>query len=79
MFCGVQFTEHQHRFQIEEGSLPECFEADERSESATEDILQLVSGRTLLGRVRQRHDPLFSPGQSASATVGQKLLVDQVT
>ena len=34
--------------------LPECFEAEERSASDTADILQLVSGRTLLGVVREQ-------------------------
>lgn len=48
---------------MEEGTLPECFEADERSTPGAEDVLQLVSGRTLLGRVRQRKDILFTPSK----------------
>lgn len=34
--------------------LPECFEAEERSVPDTADVLQLVSGRTLLGVVREQ-------------------------
>ena len=34
--------------------LPECFEAEERSVRDTCDVLQLVSGRTLLGVVREQ-------------------------
>ncbi|KAK9844451.1 hypothetical protein WJX74_002691 [Apatococcus lobatus] len=34
--------------------LPECFEAEERSVPDTGDVLQLVSGRTLLGVVREQ-------------------------
>ena len=50
------------RLELEEGHLPECFEADERSDPTAEDVLQLVSGRTLLGSVRQRSDKLFGSG-----------------
>lgn len=48
------------------GQLPEAFEMDERSYAAASDeVLQLVSGRQLLGGVRIRRDvplPLYSPG-----------------
>lgn len=48
------------------GQLPEAFEMDERSYAAASDeVLQLVSGRQLLGAVRVRRDvplPLYSPG-----------------
>eukprot|EP00884_Botryococcus_braunii_P018870 jgi/Botrbrau1/5667/Bobra.0071s0011.3 len=47
------------RLTLEAGELPEAFEAEERRDSCTLDVLHLVSGRTLLGIVRQRQDPLI--------------------
>lgn len=38
---------------LQAGQLPGCFEADERSTPDTPDVLRLVSGRHLLGAVRQ--------------------------
>ena len=42
------------RLQLGKEELPEFFEADERSCNGAEDILHLVSGRSLLGTVRLR-------------------------
>ena len=42
------------RLQVGAFELPECFEAEERSAPDTDDVLQLVSGRTLLGIVREQ-------------------------
>ena len=39
------------RLGLAEGDLPAQFEAEERSQPGCGDLLQLVSGRTLLGRV----------------------------
>ena len=41
------------------GELPTQFEGDERSDTTSEDILQLVSGRQLLGIVRTLHVDLL--------------------
>lgn len=38
------------------GHLPECFEMEERTSPGVGDVLQLVSGRQLLGFVRERSD-----------------------
>ena len=46
---------------MESGQLPQCFEGDERSDPAASDLLQLVSGRSLLGVVRERKLPTL-PG-----------------
>ena len=51
----VAFT----RLDLGEGQLPECFEADERSDPAAEDVLQLVSGRRVLGVVREQKTELL--------------------
>lgn len=42
--------------QLSEGQLPEAFEGEERSVAGVGDVLQLVSGRQLLGVVRERQD-----------------------
>lgn len=42
--------------QLSEGQLPEAFEGEERSVAGVGDVLQLVSGRQLLGIVRERQD-----------------------
>ena len=42
-----------HRLDQAEGELPPAFEAEERSWPGHGDVLQLVSGRTLLGVVRE--------------------------
>ncbi len=43
------------RLDIDEGELPPAFEAEERSHpDASRDLLHLVSGRTLLGVVREQ-------------------------
>lgn len=55
------------RLDLRDGELPECFEADERSDVKTEDILQLVSGRTLLGFVRERQDKAFAHGNACNS------------
>ena len=47
------------------GHLPECFEMEERTSPGVGDVLQLVSGRQLLGLVREH-----SEGQLA----GEELL-----
>lgn len=47
--------------QLSEGQLPEAFEGEERSVAGVGDVLQLVSGRQLLGVVRERQDA-FLPG-----------------
>ena len=41
------------RLDTAEGQLPPAFEAEERSWPGCGDLLQLVSGRTLLGVVRE--------------------------
>lgn len=42
--------------QLNTGQLPEAFEGEERSVPGVGDVLQLVSGRQLLGVVRERQD-----------------------
>ena len=42
--------------QLSEGQLPTAFEGEERSVAGVGDVLQLVSGRQLLGVVRERQD-----------------------
>ena len=44
------------RVQLSTGQLPEAFEGEERTVAGVGDVLQLVSGRQLLGVVRERHD-----------------------
>lgn len=44
------------RVQVGTGQLPEAFEGEERSVAGVGDVLQLVSGRQLLGVVRERQD-----------------------
>ncbi len=41
---------------MDTGELPEAFEGEERTVAGVGDVLQLVSGRQLLGVVRERHD-----------------------
>ena len=61
-----QYREPARRLDTGAGQLPEAFEMDERSHAAASDeVLQLVSGRQLLGAVRVRRDvhlPIVSPG-----------------
>lgn len=60
-FHGPELSERVLRF----GDLPECFEADERvSADCSDDLLQLVSGRTLLGRVVAPARPAQLPPSS---------------
>lgn len=49
------------RLQVGAGELPEAFEGEERSVPGMGDVMQLVSGRQLLGVVRERQD-LRLPG-----------------
>ena len=44
------------RVQLNTGELPEAFEGEERTFAGVGDVLQLVSGRQLLGVVRERRD-----------------------
>lgn len=44
------------RVQLSMGQLPEAFEGEERTVAGMGDVLQLVSGRQLLGVVRERQD-----------------------
>ncbi len=41
---------------MDPGELPEAFEGEERTVAGVGDVLQLVSGRQLLGVVHERHD-----------------------
>lgn len=41
---------------MDTGELPEAFEGEERTVAGVGDVLQLVSGRQLLGVVHERHD-----------------------
>lgn len=50
------------RLNLEPEQLPSAFEAEERNSRDTPDVLHLVSGRTLLGKVRKRTDPLLQGG-----------------
>ena len=52
----------------EDEILPPAFEAEERSWPGCGDVLQLVSGRTLLGCVRELHFPQL-PGTCADACI----------
>lgn len=53
------------------GGLPRAFEAEERSDpKATPELLHLVSGRTLLGVVRERRPPLIEAGGGDGDGVG---------
>lgn len=51
---------------LQRGQFPDCFEGDERSTLDTADVLQLVSGRQLLGVVRERR-PEALAGEDATA------------
>lgn len=51
---------HGPHVDMSDRRLPQAFEADERSDTAAPDILQLLSGRQLLGVVRERKDPLLA-------------------
>ena len=48
------------RLSLAPGELPAQFEGEERSQPGLGDLLQLVSGRTLLGCVRVRQSALLS-------------------
>ena len=52
---------------LQRGQLPECFEADERSTDETPDVLHLVSGRQLLGVVRERRPEKIANQQPVMA------------
>lgn len=53
MSCGC-------RVHVGTGELPEAFEGEERSVPGVGDVMQLVSGRQLLGVVRERQDQRLS-------------------
>ncbi len=53
-----------------EGSFPNCFEADERCDTDHGDLLQLVSGRTLLGAVRHVTRAALPRGATAALPRG---------
>eukprot|EP00887_Chlorella_sp_A99_P000259 scaffold13.g259.t1 len=62
---------------LEPHALPEAFEADERSERDCPDLLALVSGRQLLGTVRERRLHLLAcqqAGEAALAAEARELL-----
>lgn len=50
------------RLTLNPGDLPAQFEGEERSQPGLGDLLQLVSGRTLLGRVQVRQSALLQGG-----------------
>ena len=50
--------------------LPDCFEADERSSPGTPELLELISGRQLLGVVRERRaSQLHGSGTAAAGSL----------
>ena len=51
------------------GHLPECFEMEERTLPGVGDVLQLVSGRQLLGFVRERSDGQLAGGEQLGCVV----------
>lgn len=58
------------RLNLGKGQLPEAFEAEERSVPGLGDLLHIVSGRTLLGIVRERSsDRLSDPSSAATQQV----------
>jgi hypothetical protein len=61
------------------GVLPRCFECEERAPSAAHhaDLLQLVSGRTLLGVVRDVRAPRLAPGGTSLAAGGDAARGDE--
>lgn len=59
------------RVDVSFGELPEAFEGEERSVPGVSDVLQLVSGRQLLGVVRQRQDAHLT---GAAGRIGQEHL-----
>ena len=54
---------------LDSGCLPDAFEADERAEGACPDLLQIVSGRQLLGAVRERRLELLARQAAAAAAL----------
>ncbi len=55
---------------LEQGQLPDTFEADERATASTDEVLQLVVGRRELGRVKLRSASLLSESER-KAWLGQ--------
>ena len=55
--------------ELESGCLPDAFEADERAEGTCPDLLQIVSGRQLLGAVRERRLELLARQAAAAAVL----------
>ena len=58
------------RVDLTGGHLPECFEMEERTSPGVGDVLQLVSGRQLLGFVRERSDGQLAGGEQLGAVHG---------
>lgn len=56
--------------QLDSGCLPDAFEADERAAPECPDLLQLVSGRQVLGAVRERRLELLERQRAAAAAAG---------
>lgn len=54
---------------LSSGALPDAFEADERAAPDCPDLLQLVSGRQLLGAVRERRLVLLARQAAAAAAL----------
>ena len=55
--------------ELASGALPDAFEADERATPDCPDLLQLVSGRQLLGAVRERRLELLARQAAAAAAL----------
>ncbi len=55
--------------ELASGALPDAFEADERATPECPDLLQLVSGRQLLGAVRERRLELLARQAAAAAAL----------
>ncbi|KAL4451255.1 hypothetical protein ABPG77_009327 [Micractinium sp. CCAP 211/92] len=53
--------------ELDAGWLPDAFEADERATCDCPDLLQLVSGRQVLGAVRERRAELLARAHAAAA------------
>lgn len=59
--------------QLDSGCLPDAFEADERAAPECPDLLQLVSGRQVLGAVRERRLELLERQRAAAAALREGL------
>lgn len=55
--------------ELDAGHLPDAFEADERADTDCPDLLQLVSGRQLLGAVQERRLELLARHAAAAAAL----------